>query len=164
MNRNLKPVVLFFPAVTTTGKCCRLPSGEKKEGKKERNESSRALTDQRKQTKGAISGNHRLPQQRFSVSLHLLGQLPGLLRLASVSAAGLVQSLRPVADDADVGAEVVLLRRRGQGERMPLQSGNRRALDEDVLAHLHAEVFPFHLQLQSFGRVHHHLADRGRYQ
>lgn len=105
--------------------------------------------------------NHR---QRFALCSDVLGQLPGLLRLALVPAAGLVQRLRPVAHDADVGAEVVLLGRGGQGERMPLQPGNRRALDEDVLAHLHAEALPFHPQLQGFGRVHHHLADRGRCQ
>lgn len=111
---------------------------------------------------GIISGYSR--QQLSLSATDILGQLPGLLRLAFVPAAGLVQRLRPVADDADMGAEVVLLGRGGQGERMPLKSGNRRALDEDVLAHLHAETFPFHPQLQGFGRVHHHLADRGRRQ
>lgn len=102
--------------------------------------------------------------QRVSLCGDILGQLPGLLRLVFVPAAGLVQRLRPVAHDADVGAEVVLLGRGGEGERMPLKSGNRRALDEDVLAHLHVETFPSHPQLQRFGRVHHHLADRGRCQ
>lgn len=108
-----------------------------------------------------LAGCYRQP---FPLGSDILGQLPGLLRLGLVAAAGLVQRLRPVAHDADVGAEVVLLGRGGQGERMPLKPGNRRALDEDVLAHLHAEAFPFHLQLQGFGRVHHHLADRGRCQ
>lgn len=91
----------------------------------------------------------------------LLWQLPGLLSLVFVSPAGLVQCLCPVANDADVGTEVVLLGRRGQGEGVPLQPGDRWALDEDVLAHLHAEAFLLHLQLQGLGGVHHHL--RGRY-
>ncbi len=90
----------------------------------------------------------------------ILGQFPGLLRLIFVSSAGLVQRLSPVSDNADVGAEVVLLRGRGQSEGMPLQPGDGRTLDEDVLTHLHVETFPFHLQLQSLGGMHHHLSNR----
>ncbi|KAG7215664.1 hypothetical protein INR49_022019 [Caranx melampygus] len=72
----------------------------------------------------------------------------------------LVQRLGPVPDDADVGAEVVLLGGGGQGEGVPLQPGDGRTLDEDVLTHLHAEAFPLHLQLQSLVGVHHHLETR----
>lgn len=90
----------------------------------------------------------------------ILGQFPGLLKLVFVSSAGLVQRLGPVSDDTDVGAEVVFLGRGGQGEGVPLQPGNGRTLDRDVLTHLHTETFPLHLQLQSFGRMHHHLGAR----
>lgn len=90
----------------------------------------------------------------------ILGQFPGLLRFGFVSCAGLVQRLSPVPHDTDVGTEVVLLGGRGQGEGVPLQPGDGRTLDEDVLTHLHTETLLLHLQLQSLGRVHHHLRDR----
>lgn len=63
----------------------------------------------------------------------------------------------PVAGGADVDAEEVLLRGRGHGERMPLQLGDGRAVEEDVLAHLHLEAALHQLQLQHFGRPHHYL-------
>lgn len=87
----------------------------------------------------------------------ILGQFPGFLSLVFVSSTGLVQRLSPVPDDTDVGAEVVLLGGGGQGEGVPLQPGDGRTLDEDVLTHLHTEAFLLHLQLQSLGGVHHHL-------
>lgn len=103
---------------------------------------------------------HSFPLLSASSPVVILGQFPGLLRLSFVSSAGLVQRLSPVPDDADVGAEVVLLGGRGQGEGVPLQPGDGRTLDEDVLTHLHMETLPLHLQLQSLGGVHHHLRDR----
>ena len=87
----------------------------------------------------------------------VLGQFPGLLGLVFVPPVGLVQRLGPVPDDADVGAEEVVLGGGGQGEGVPLQPGDGGTLDEDVLTHLHAEALLLHLQLQSVGRVHHHL-------
>lgn len=46
----------------------------------------------------------------------------------------------PVPGRADVNAEEVLLGGRGHGERVPLQLGDGRAVEEDVLTHLHFEA------------------------
>lgn len=54
-------------------------------------------------------------------------------------------------------AEEVLLRGRGHGERVPLQLRDGRAVEEDVLTHLHFETALHQLQLQHLGRAHHNL-------
>lgn len=54
-------------------------------------------------------------------------------------------------------AEEILLGGRGHGEGVPLQLGDGRAVDEDVLAHLHLEAVLHQLQLQHLGRPHHDL-------
>lgn len=58
-------------------------------------------------------------------------------------------------------AEEVLLGRGGQGERVPLQRRDGRALDQDVLTGRHGEAALPHAQLQDAGRVADHL-DRAR--
>lgn len=63
----------------------------------------------------------------------------------------------PVPGRADVDAEEVFLRRRGHGERVPLQLRDGRTVEEDVLAHLHFETALHQLQLQHLGRPHHDL-------
>lgn len=56
-----------------------------------------------------------------------------------------------------MNAEEVLFGGRGHGERVPLQLRDGRAVEEDVLTHLHLETVLHHLQLQHFGRPHHDL-------
>lgn len=55
---------------------------------------------------------------------------------------------------------MILLGGGGEGEGMPLQLGDAGTLHEDVLADLHPEALPLHLELQGLGRVHHHLERR----
>lgn len=85
---------------------------------------------------------------------------PGRLGGLSVGTEGLAQSARPVSRRPDVHAEEVLLGRGGQGERVPLQRRDGRALDQDVLTGRHGEAALPHAQLQDAGRVADHL-DRG---
>ena len=92
----------------------------------------------------------------------LLGHFPGLLEFVLVPSTGFEQALSPVTHNADVGAEVVLLRGRREGEGVPLQLRDRWTLEEDILAHLHLEALLPHLQLQRFGWVHDHLQQEQR--
>lgn len=63
----------------------------------------------------------------------------------------------PVPGRADVHSEEVLLGGGGHGERVPLQLGDLRAVEEDVLAHLHLEAVLYQLQLQHLGGMQHNL-------
>lgn len=63
----------------------------------------------------------------------------------------------PVPSRADVDTKEVFLGGRGHGEWVPLQLGDGRAVEEDVLTHLHLETVLYQLQLQHFGRPHHDL-------
>lgn len=60
----------------------------------------------------------------------------------------------PVPGRADVDAEEVLLGGGGHGERVPLQVRDGRAVEENVLAHLHLKATLHQLQLQHLGRPH----------
>ena len=68
--------------------------------------------------------------------------------------------LRPVARRAYVDAEEFFLGGRGHGERVPLQLRDGRAVEEDVLAHIHLEAVLYQLQLQHLGRPHDDLQGR----
>ena len=67
------------------------------------------------------------------------------------------ESVGPVPGWADVDAEEVLLGGGGHGERVPLQLRDGRAVEEDVLTHIHLKPVPHQLQLQHLGWMHHDL-------
>ena len=70
-------------------------------------------------------------------SCYLYGALEPLLLRLKV----LVEPPRPVSDDPDVKADgVALLRRRADGEGVPLERGDGRDVDEDVVAGLEGKV------------------------
>ena len=48
---------------------------------------------------------------------------------------------------------------RSESERMPLQSGNTGAVQEDILPWVGPEAFLLHLQLKDTGRMAHHLSN-----
>lgn len=66
----------------------------------------------------------------------------------------------PVPGRADVDTEEILLGGRGQGERVPLQLRDGRAIEKHVLPHLHFETALHQLQLQHPGRPHHDLREK----
>ncbi len=63
----------------------------------------------------------------------------------------LVETVGPMADSPDVeGDSVGLLRRRGDGEGVPLKVGNARDVQEDVVARLEVKVRrPFDHQINN---------------
>lgn len=100
---------------------------------------------------------HQIPISLVNWNI-LLGKLPGVLNSALVPATRLVQGFRPVSSNTDVSAEVVFLRGRCQGERMPLQMRDGRTLQEDILTHFHLKALLLQLQLQGLWWMHHYLA------
>lgn len=92
----------------------------------------------------------------YSSHYHSLGSLSSFRQLLH----HLDEFVRPVAGGADVDAEEVFLGGGGHGEGVPLQRRNGRAVEEDVLAHLHLEALLHQLQFQHFGGPHYNLTWR----
>lgn len=87
----------------------------------------------------------------------LLGSLCSLWKLLHY----VNEFVGPVSGRADVDCEEILLGGRGHGERVPLQLRDGRAVEENVLAHVHSEAVFLQLQLQHLGRMHDDLGTRG---
>lgn len=70
---------------------------------------------------------------------------------------GIDQSIGPVACHPDVNREAFVLWCRRESKGMPLQMRNGGAIEENILAHFHAEALDEHLQFEDSRGMHDNL-------